>query len=516
VSIVVLVKDALDYVKKCIKSIALYTDDYELIIVDNGSKAETKKFLENIGYVDYTLITNKKNMGVSYGWNQGIKIAKSEYICFINSDCQVTHDWLPRMFEGFGYTENVGIVGPSTSRTVPMQTIPESMGKYRVEDDNTINHYADIAPEHYTITRLTAFCWIVKRKVFDEIGVFDWKRYGLAWHEDVDFTWRVDKAGFKMVWCTASYVHHFGGKTTSEMKLDTALRDENEKKLDKRKKLSNIYIANDVELGKIEIKTSKVSIIILVKDALPYFKKCLESLVKYTTSYELIIVDNGSKGSTKKYILEQQAALGYTLITNDENKGFAYGCNQGVKVATCNYICFLNSDTVLTKDWLRRLKAGFSLPDAGLIGPSTSCANSRQMVDGFYKRRFDMTGREIYNVPNVLPKGYEESYLTGFCLLTSRAVIDKIGVFDYHIAPIAYYEDVDFYNRTKKVGYKAYWIRHSYVHHYGHRTATDLKLDSRRIATEALKRFNKKKDTDIYVVNDVEIVDVKKNKQTAG
>jgi len=299
------------------------------------------------------------------------------------------------------------------------------------------------------------------------------------------------------------------------MKLDTSLRDENKKKLDERKKLSDLYIVNDVELGKIEIKTSKVSIIILVKDALLYFKKCLESVVKYTSDYELIIVDNGSKASTKKYILEQQAELGYTLITNDKNKGFAYGCNQGVKVASCGYICFLNSDTVVTMDWLRRLKAGFSLPNAGLIGPTTSCANSKQMVESFYRKRFDMTDREIYNVPNVLPKGYEESYLTGFCLLTSRELIDKIGVFDYHISPIAYYEDVDFYNRTKKVGYKAYWIRHSYVHHYGHRTSTELKLDSAGTTAEALKRFNKKKDTDIYVANDVEIANVKKNKQTA-
>jgi len=513
VSIIVLIKDALKYVKKCIESIALYTDNYELIIIDNGSNAETKKYLKNIGYIDYKLITNKENMGISYGWNQGIKIATFDYICFINSDCVVTHDWLPRMLKGFKYTNNVGIVGPSTCRTVPMQTIPESIGRFKIEDETTINHYADIAPEKYTITRLTAFCWIVKREVFDKIGVFDWRRYGLAWHEDVDFAWRVDKTGFKMVWCTASYVHHFGSKTTNEMGLNTVTRGENKKKLDERKKSSDLYVVNDVELGKVETKTSRVSVIILVRDALDYFKKCLESVIKYTSDYELIIIDNGSNVVTKKYISEQQAKLGFTLITNEENKGFSYGTDQGIKTASYNYLCFLNSDTIVTKDWLKKLKAGFSLPDVGLLGPSTSWSRTKQMIINYSRRRFDMKDEEIQNIPNILPRGYEEIELVGFCFLTSKDVIDKIGVFDYRMSPIAYYDDTDFYNRIKKVGYKTYWIKHSYVHHYGHRTAVESKINSRKVTAEALERLRKKKDTDIYVANDVKITNIKKKQK---
>jgi len=87
VSIVILVKDALKYVKKCIESINKYTNRFELIIIDNGSNKQTKKYLAGLDYLDFTLITNKENKGVSYGWNQGIKVAKYDYICFINSDC---------------------------------------------------------------------------------------------------------------------------------------------------------------------------------------------------------------------------------------------------------------------------------------------------------------------------------------------------------------------------------------------------------------------------------------------
>lgn len=504
ISIIILVKDALKYVKKCIESIALHTQNYELIIVDNGSNEQTRQYLSNIDYIDYTLIANDKNMGVSYGWNQAIKIAKHDLLCFINSDCVVTKDWVRLMVEGFDYASNVGIVGPSTCRTVLMQTIPESFGKYKVEDADIIDSYAEIAPKAFKVTRLTAFCWIVKREVFDKIGVFDWRRYGLAWHEDVDFTWRVAKAGYRQVWSMGSYVHHFGGKTSTEIGLDLKLKTENGLKLEERKKLEDIYVPNDVSLGKVEIKKVKASIIILVKDALDYFKICLESVVKHTEDYELIIVDNGSNEATKEYIKEQRDKLGFCLITNDKNKGFAYGCNQGIKVATCDYICFLNSDCVATKDWLKRLIAGFSLPDAGLIGPSTSWASSKQMIDAYSRIRFNMLPETIEGVAEGISTGYsEEPDLVGFCFLTKREVLDKLGGFDYQISPIAYHDDVDFRRRVAKAGYKCYWIMGSYVHHYGHRTAVESKLNSLKITKEALTRLNEKDPDAVYFDNDV-------------
>ena len=504
VSIIVLVKDALKYVKKCIESIALHTQNYELIIVDNGSSKKTKEYLSNIDFIDYTLITNKENKGVSYGWNQGIKIAKHDLLCFINSDCVVTKNWVRYMAEGFDYLPNVGIVGPSTCRTIKMQTIPESFGKYDVEDASIIDHYGEIAPKAFKVTRLVAFCWIVKREVFDKIGVFDHKRYGLAWHEDCDFTWRVNKAGYNQVWATASYVHHFGGKTTTEMKLDQKLKGENEKKLNLRKKLKDIYIPNDVIIGSLEKKKVKVSIVILVKDALEYFQQCLESVVKHTDSYELIIVDNGSGKTTKKYIEAQKEKLGFKLITNDVNKGFAYGCNQGIKVSTCRHVCFLNSDCVVTKDWLTRLMAGFNLPEAGLLGPSTSWASSKQMLNYCSKIRFNMSPKRIDDVVDRLDTGYEEEpNLVGFCFLTTKDVLEKVGGFDYKVSPIAYYDDVDFRRRVINAGYKCYWIKGSYVHHYGHRTAVESKINSRKTTAEALERLKAKDPNATYFNNDV-------------
>ncbi|MCL5073191.1 MAG: glycosyltransferase, partial [Actinobacteria bacterium] len=103
VSIIILVKDALKWVRNCIESLNTYTNNFELILVDNGSDKKTKEFLKSLDWLDYTLITNAENMGFSYGNNQAIKIAKYDYICFLNSDTLLSPNWLGKLMRSSKY-----------------------------------------------------------------------------------------------------------------------------------------------------------------------------------------------------------------------------------------------------------------------------------------------------------------------------------------------------------------------------------------------------------------------------
>jgi len=254
VSIVILVKDALDYTKKCIDTLLNCTDNYELIIVDNDSSIDTKEYLKTVACAEYTIVTNDKNKGISYGWNQGIKIAKYDYVCLLNSDTLLTPDWLKKLMRGFKYSADIGMVGP-TSNGGPTDRGPQIVGEVTVEK---INDYATSLPEDFVESPVVGFCFVIARKVFDKIGVFDYKRYGLACHEDIDILFRSRKAGFKSLWCRGSYVHHFGNRTMLEMGIDVKeIRKGTEKILTERRNDSNIYVENDVELGKIEVISDK-------------------------------------------------------------------------------------------------------------------------------------------------------------------------------------------------------------------------------------------------------------------
>jgi len=516
VSIVILVKDALDYFKVCIESIIRFTDNYELIIVDNNSGIETKQYLETLDF-NFKLITNKKNRGVSYGWNQGIKIAESDYICILNSDTIVSENWLGKLLKGFDYKDNVGIVGPTGIST--KGTSSSIITEIDIKDEDCIdkvNEAAQTLKEGYEERKITAYCWVIKRKVFDAIGVFDWRRFGIASHEDVDFRWRADKFGFISVWCKGAYVHHFGGKSTSNLDDYEAIKEKNYLIREQRKKDDpDLYIKNDVKISRVKnvtsIKNEPVSIVIPVKDTLDCITECLDSIERFTINYELIIIDNNSGEATKEFLTGKQKSMGFTLITNKKNKGFAYACNQGIKVAKYNYICLLNSDTVVSPGWLEKMLPAFKYPQAGIVGPSSCFVTGRQQIKHLSRKRFDMQLKDIIKVSNKLEEGIIElERVYGFCFLLSKKVVEAIGVFDHKGFPIGGGEEIDYDRRAREAGFKLYWVKHAYVHHRGHKTFKESKIDMASVSklNSISKQRNRERGT-IYFKNTTRIYNVK-------
>jgi len=254
------------------------------------------------------------------------------------------------------------------------------------------------------------------------------------------------------------------------------------------------------------IRHERVTIVIPLLDALDYFKKCLESLIKFTQNYELIIIDNGSDNNTKEYLLECKKEFGFKLQTNENNMGFGYACNQGIKLATSGYICFLNSDTVLTPNWLGKLMKGFNQPNAGILGPSTCYSGGRQNLTGLMEKRFSMGLADIVGCSLQLKEEYTETEIFGFCYLVKREVIDKLGGFDYKSFGFGNYEESDFNHRARLAGYKTYCAKGAYVHHYGSITFESAGISQNKLMRENISKLKEaKKLGKVYVENDVKI-----------
>ena len=243
-----------------------------------------------------------------------------------------------------------------------------------------------------------------------------------------------------------------------------------------------------------------VSIIIPVKDALFYLKKCIYSIKKYTSDYELIVIDNGSEKETKNYLKKSDV----TVFTNSENKGFSYASNQGIKLASYGWLCFLNSDTFVTPGWLFKLIKCFEVnPDCGIASPTTCFSSGEQCDRKLMDKRFKMSETDILNYASTLQEGYQATDVYGFCMLTKKSILSRVGAFDYKRYGIGNFEEIDLQWRLKKVGYKSYWVKGVYVHHWGHKTF-DLVGDNTLSKNKAI--FEKrKKNHNIYIENDVEI-----------
>lgn len=99
VSIVVPVYNTEKYLKKCIDSLMNQTfKDYEIIVINDCSKGNCDEIIKKYSSKNIKYISNKTNMGIGYNRNLGIRKAKGNYICFVDSDDYVSNDFIEKMY----------------------------------------------------------------------------------------------------------------------------------------------------------------------------------------------------------------------------------------------------------------------------------------------------------------------------------------------------------------------------------------------------------------------------------
>lgn len=109
ISIVIPLYNVENYIKRCLQSFENQTyRDFELIIVNDGSTDNSQIIVEE--YIKKTKMTvkliNQTNSGVSSARNKGILIANGDYICFVDSDDMVVHDYLEKLIKNLEKTKS--------------------------------------------------------------------------------------------------------------------------------------------------------------------------------------------------------------------------------------------------------------------------------------------------------------------------------------------------------------------------------------------------------------------------
>ena len=248
-SIIILTKDNIEYTKQCLDSLYFYTDNYELIIIDNGSRKETIDYLRGLKkFKELKVVFNKENKGSPYAWDQGIKIAKYDYIGIIDNDTVFTPDWLVYLQKCFDLKQDCGVSSPTTCFCGGSRCDKEIQNKRFEMTQDDINDYAKTLEEKYIDCHIFGFAFLTHKKVIDKSGVFDWKRYGVGTFEERDFFWRAKKMGFRTYWATKSYVYHYGHMTFKSENMDVDKVHDKNKLIfcDRVDNDPNLFIENDV------------------------------------------------------------------------------------------------------------------------------------------------------------------------------------------------------------------------------------------------------------------------------
>jgi GT2 family glycosyltransferase len=240
----------------------------------------------------------------------------------------------------------------------------------------------------------------------------------------------------------------------------------------------------------------ETSIIIVSHDGLlQNTAPCLESIFRNGArgDFEVIVVDNSSSDGTQAYLtdmMEREPRL--RCVFNKSNRGFAGGNNDGLKIASGSFLILLNSDCVVTKNWIEGLTAlPAQDPAIGLAGPVSNSVGNEQRI---FTR--GITPEEIIEegltwVSNSRGGRFETEMLSFFCVAMRRDVLDRVGMLDEDFG-LGFYEDDDYCMRARHAGYKLVCAEDVFVYHRGGGSFGRVGNETRKMMKENRRKFENK------------------------
>ena len=224
------------FLHQCLKSIetAKKNINLEILVVDNNSVDNSVDMLQN-EFPELKLILNKENVGFAKANNQAIKQAKGKYILLLNPDTIVQEDTLHKCVDFLEQNTNTGSLGvkmingngdflPESKRSLPnpasafykifgLSTLfPKSkkFGQYHLNYlNNNKTHEIDVVSGAFFMTR---------KKILDEIGMLDESFF--MYGEDIDLSYRIQKAGYKNIYFPETSIIHYKGESTKKTSIN--------------------------------------------------------------------------------------------------------------------------------------------------------------------------------------------------------------------------------------------------------------------------------------------------------
>tara|TARA_R110002126_G_scaffold273172_2_gene417641 strand:+ start:623 stop:1624 length:1002 start_codon:yes stop_codon:yes gene_type:complete len=211
--------------ERFLPSVIEHSNDADIYVADNASTDDSIAFVTT-NYPTIKIIKNTENGGFAKGYNDALLHVDADIYCLLNSDVEVTPNWLTPIINAFSTIPDVAIIQPKIldllkkdyfeyagagGGFIDQLGYPFCRGRIfqTLERDN--GQYDDIKEIFWA----TGACMFVKKNVFEELKGFDADYF--AHQEEVDFCWRAKNHGYKIMYVGTSKVYHLGGSTLSNM-----------------------------------------------------------------------------------------------------------------------------------------------------------------------------------------------------------------------------------------------------------------------------------------------------------
>ena len=221
IAVVILNWNGRIYLEKFLPSVLRFSHGAGIYIADNNSTDDSVDFILN-NFPEVKIIKNELNLGFAGGYNQALKEIKSEYYVLLNSDVEVTENWLIPLRAFLDQNSEVAACQPkildynnrnyfefagASGGFIDYLGYPFCRGRVfdSIETDN--GQYNEALPIFWA----SGACLFIRSKVYWEVGGFDEDLF--AHMEEIDLCWRIANKGYQVYALPSSFVYHIGGAT---------------------------------------------------------------------------------------------------------------------------------------------------------------------------------------------------------------------------------------------------------------------------------------------------------------
>lgn len=230
ISVIVVTYNSSQHIEKCLKSLLLHENNYieEIFLIDNASKDNTLKIVEQVKNNKIKILKLKYNLGFASAVNEGLKKTRGKYIFLINPDTEIFKESFYTLIKSVeiknggisggkmlgrnGYVHKTYVRKPSL-----MIGLFDFTNLRKIYPNNPWHkkfYYLDLKPSNSSIEvdAVSGGYMLIKREVVDMVGNFNGNYF--MYLEDVEYCLRARKIGFKVIYCPKSTIFHEGGASS--------------------------------------------------------------------------------------------------------------------------------------------------------------------------------------------------------------------------------------------------------------------------------------------------------------
>lgn len=224
IAVVVLNWNGVELLKQFLPSIVQHSEQATIYLADNNSKDDSITIVKE-QFPSIKIIQNDANYGYANGYNMALKNVEEEYYALVNSDIEVTENWLDPILSIFDNKTEIAIIQPkildfknksnfeyagAAGGFIDQYGFPFCRGRVFATIENDNQQYDD----EQEIFWASGACFFIRKEVYQKLNGFDGDFF--AHQEEIDLCWRAFNLGYKVNYTYKSVVYHVGAATLNQ------------------------------------------------------------------------------------------------------------------------------------------------------------------------------------------------------------------------------------------------------------------------------------------------------------